>query len=99
VGGDEALDASLALVADRGRIVTLIASRRAFDSGVRVIGGAPGADPGTEIRAAARLDLARRAEDGTLRVIVEAAYPLAGAADAHRTLAAGHTHGKIVLVP
>jgi NADPH:quinone reductase-like Zn-dependent oxidoreductase len=32
-------------------------------------------------------------------VIVEAAYPLAGAAGAHRALAAGHTHGKIVLLP
>jgi len=99
VGGDEALDTSLALVGDRGRSVTLLASRRAFDSGIRVIGGAPGADPGTEIRAAARLELARLAEDGKLRVVVEAVYPLAEAADAHRALAAGHSHGKIVLVP
>jgi NADPH:quinone reductase-like Zn-dependent oxidoreductase len=98
-GGDEALDTSLALVADRGRIVTIVASRRAFDSGIKVIGGAPGADPGTEIRAAARLELARLAEAGKLRVVVAAAYPLAEAAAAHRELATGHTHGKIVLVP
>jgi NADPH:quinone reductase len=98
-GGDEALDTSLALVADRGRIVTLIASRRAFDSGIKVIGGAPGADPGTEIRAAARLKLAGLAKSGRLRVFVEAAYPLAEAADAHRALATGHARGKIVLVP
>jgi NADPH:quinone reductase len=98
-GGDEALDTSLALVADRGRIVTLIASRRAFDSGIKVIGGAPGADPGAEIRAAARLELARLAAEGKLRVVVAAAYPLAEAAAAHRELAAGHSHGKIVLVP
>ena len=99
VGGDEALDTSLALVADHGRIVTLLASRRAFDSGVKVIGGAPGADPGTEIRAAARLELARLAEHGKLRVIVAATYPLAEAAAAHEALATGHTRGKIVLVP
>ena len=99
VGGDEALDTSLALVADHGRIVTLLASRRAFDSGVKVIGGAPGADPGTEIRAAARLELARLAEDGKLRIIVAATYPLAEAAAAHEALATGHTRGKIVLVP
>jgi len=99
VGGDEALDTSFALVAGRGRIVTLIASRRAFDSGVKVIGAAPGADPGTEIRAAARLELARLASDGKLRVVVAATYPLAEAAAAHRALATGHTHGKIVLVP
>jgi NADPH:quinone reductase len=99
VGGDEALDTSLALVPDRGRIVTLVASRRAFDSGIKVIGAAPGADPGTEIRAAARLELARLAEAGELRVVVAAAYPLAETAAAHRALAAGHTHGKIVLLP
>jgi NADPH:quinone reductase len=98
-GGDEALDTSLALVADRGQIVTIVASRRAFDSGIKVIGAAPGADPGTEIRAAARLELARLAEDGKLRVVVAATYPLAETAAAHRALATGHTRGKIILVP
>jgi len=98
-GGDEALDTSLALVADRGRIVTVIASKRAFDSGVKVIGGAPGADPGTEIRSAARLELARLAGDGKLRVVIAGVYPLAEAGAAHRALATGHSHGKIVLVP
>ena len=98
-GGDEALDTSLALVASRGEIVTVVASRRAFDSGIKVIGAAPGADPGTEIRAAARLSLARLAEAGKLRVVVAAAYPLAETAAAHRALATGHTRGKIVLVP
>jgi NADPH:quinone reductase-like Zn-dependent oxidoreductase len=98
-GGNEALDVSLALVADRSRIVTAVAGRRAFESGIKVIGGAPGADPGTEIRAAARLELARLASDGKLRVIVAATYPLADAAAAHRALATGHAHGKIILVP
>jgi NADPH2:quinone reductase len=98
-GGDEALDTSLALVADRGRIVTIVASRRAFDSGIKVIGGAPGADPGAEIRTAARLELARLASDRKLRVVVAAAYPLAEASAAHRALATGHANGKIVLVP
>ena len=98
-GGDEALDTSLALVPQRERIVTIVASRRAFDAGIKVIGGAPGADPGTEIRNAARLELARLAEDGKLRVMVTASYPLVEVAAAHRELASGHTHGKIVLVP
>ena len=98
-GGDEALDTSLALVASRDKIVAVVASRRAFDSGVKVIGGAPGADPGTEIRAAARLSLAQLAEAGKLRVVVAATYPLAETAAAHRALATGHTRGKIVLVP
>jgi hypothetical protein len=99
VGGDEALDTSLALVADRDRIVTLLASPRAFDSGINVIGNAPGADPGTEIRAAARLELARLAEQGKLHVVVAATYPFAEAVAEHTALATGHTHGKIILVP
>jgi NADPH:quinone reductase-like Zn-dependent oxidoreductase len=99
VGGDEALDTSLAVVPDRDRIVTAVASPRAFDAGIKVIGGAPGADPGTEIRDAARLQLVRLAEDGKLSVVVAATYPLAEAAAANRALATGHTHGKIILIP
>jgi len=99
VGGDEALDTSLAVVPDRDRIVTAVASPRAFAEGIKVIGGAPGADPGTEIRDEARLKLVRLAEDGKLRVVVAATYPLAEAAAANRALATGHTHGKIILIP
>jgi NADPH2:quinone reductase len=99
VGTDEALDVSIALVADRDRIVTIAAFQRGLDMGVKVIGAAPGADPGTEIRAAARLELAQLAEAGNLAVLVAATYPLAKAAEAIRSLAGGHTHGKIVLVP
>jgi NADPH:quinone reductase-like Zn-dependent oxidoreductase len=64
-----------------------------------VLGGAPGADPGTAIRDAARLDLVHRVEAGTLSVTVARTYPLAEAAAALTQLAAGHTHGKIVLLP
>jgi NADPH2:quinone reductase len=99
VGTDEAIDTSVALVADRNRIVTIAAFQRGFELGLKVIGGAPGADPGTEIRSAARLELVRRAEAGELRVLLAATYPLAEVAAAHRALATGHTHGKIVLVP
>ena len=99
IGTDEASDVSVALVADRRRVVTIVAFGRAAQLGIQAIGGGPGADPGTEIRAAARLELARRAEAGALRVIVAATFPLAEAAEAHRELARGHTHGKIVLVP
>jgi NADPH:quinone reductase-like Zn-dependent oxidoreductase len=99
VGTDEAIDTSIALVTDRDRIVTLVAVQRGLDLGLKVLGGAPGADPGTEIRRAAPPELARLAEAGDLRVLVAASYPLAEAAAAHRALATGHTHGKIVLVP
>ena len=99
VGGDEAIDASVALVADRDRIVTIAAFQRGVELGLKVIGAGPGGDPGTEIRAAARLELVRQAEAGKLRVKVAATYPLSEAAAAHRELELGHTHGKIVLVP
>jgi NADPH:quinone reductase len=99
VGTDEALDTSLALVADRDRVVSIAAFRRGPGLGIKLIGQGPGADPGTKIRAAGRLELLRLVEQDKLRVVVAAIYPLAEAADAHRALSAGHTHGKIALVP
>jgi NADPH2:quinone reductase len=99
VGSDEAADVSVALISDRARMVTIVGSGRAHSLGIQAIGGGPGADPGTELRAAARLELVRRVEAGTLRVIVETRYPLAEVASAHRELQAGHAHGKIVLIP
>ncbi len=99
VGTDEAIDVSVALVADRDRVATIANFRRGLELGLKVLGGAPGADPGTEIRAAARLELVRRVEAGTLSVLVAATYPLTEAAEALRQLADGHTHGKIILVP
>jgi NADPH:quinone reductase-like Zn-dependent oxidoreductase len=99
VGSDEAVDASVALVSDRKRIVTIAAFQRGLELGLKIIGAGPGGDPGTEIRAAARLELVRLAEAGKLQVRVAGTYPLSEAATAHRELAAGHTHGKIVLVP
>ena len=98
-GTDEALDTSIALVADRNRITTIAGFQRGFELGIKVLGGVPGGDPGTEVRAAARLELVRLAQAGKLKVLVAATYPLAEAAAAHRALASGHTHGKIVLVP
>jgi NADPH:quinone reductase-like Zn-dependent oxidoreductase len=99
VGTDEAIDVSLTLVADRARIVTIAAFARGPREGIKVIGGGPGADPGTEIRDAARPELARLAGDGTLRVVVSATFPLAEVAAAHRAILTGHAGGKIVLIP
>jgi NADPH:quinone reductase len=98
VGADEAIDVSLALVADRSRIVTIAAFARGLELGIKVIGGAPGADPGTEIRQAARLDLVQLAHDKRLRVIVSQTFPLTEIAAAHRAIMTGHTRGKIALI-
>ncbi len=98
-GTDEAIETSIDLVADRQRIVTIAGFKRGFELGLKVLGGAPGADPGTQIRAAARMELVRQVNDGSLKVLVARVYPLAEVAAAHAALARGHTHGKIVLVP
>jgi NADPH:quinone reductase-like Zn-dependent oxidoreductase len=99
VGTDEALDVSLQLVADRDRIATIANFARAPKEGVKLLGGGPGADAGTEVRDAARPELARLAGEGRLRVLVASTYPLDDAADAHRQILTGHTTGKLVLLP
>lgn len=99
VGSDEAVDASLELVADRSRIATIAAFARAPEAGIKALGGGPGADPGTEIRDAARLELVALVEEGQLEVTVAGTFPLAEAAAAHRSIQGNHTHGKIVLLP
>jgi NADPH2:quinone reductase len=99
VGTDEAVDVSVALVADHDRIATIVNTERSKSNGIQALGGGPGADPGVEVRSAARLELIRRVEEGSLRVFIEATYPLVEAAAAHRQLAGGHAHGKIILVP
>jgi NADPH2:quinone reductase len=99
VGTDEAVDVSLALVSDRDRIASIAAFGRAPQEGIKLLGGVPGADPGTQIRDAARLELARLAADGALRVFVAQTFALADAADAHRAIMGGHANGKIILIP
>jgi NADPH2:quinone reductase len=98
VGTDEAVDVSLELVADRGRIASIAAFGRA-DTGIRLLGNGPGADPGTEVRDAARLELVRLVADGRFEVVVAGTWPLDDVAAAHREGMAGHTHGKLVLLP
>jgi NADPH:quinone reductase-like Zn-dependent oxidoreductase len=99
IGSDEAMEVSLALVPDRARVVTIAAFAKGLDAGIKVIGGAPGADPGTEIRNAARLDLARLAGESALKVFVTQTFPLTDAAAAHRAIMTGHATGKIALLP
>jgi NADPH:quinone reductase len=99
VGTDEALDTSLELVADRGRIATLANFARGPQAGVAVLGSGPGADPGTAVRDAARLRLTALVEERRLEVVVAGTYRLEDVAAAHREGMTGHSHGKLVLVP
>ena len=87
--GGDALTVSLAVVADRKRILTLVEHERAEELGIRVTPNA---------RSAARLaELAEMYARGALRIHVRAAYPLARAADAHRDVGSGHGRGKVVV--
>lgn len=97
IGTDEAIDTSLALVA-ADRVVSIAAFGRARD-GITLIGGGPGADPGTELRNTARAELAALAGSGKLTVTVDRSYPLAQAGAAHDYLRSGHARGKVILLP
>jgi len=99
VGTDEAMDVSLALVPDRSRIASIANFARAPREGVKLLGNGRGAEPGIEIRDAARPELARLAGEGSLRVLVASTYALDDAAEAHRQILTGHTTGKLVLLP
>ncbi len=98
VGTDEAVDVSVELVADRGRIATIAAFERGGALGLKVLGAGPGADPGTAVRDAARLDLVRLADAGRLTVLVGQTFPLAEAEAAHRAVLGGRVTGKVVMV-
>jgi NADPH:quinone reductase-like Zn-dependent oxidoreductase len=99
VGAPPVLDLSLAVAKDRSRVATLIPSPAAAERGITQLGFGEGADPGTELRAAARFELVRGVEEGWLRVVVAETFPLERAADAHRAMTAAHGAGKIVLLP
>jgi NADPH:quinone reductase-like Zn-dependent oxidoreductase len=95
VGSDEAIDVSLELVPARRVVSTAAFQRR--DDGIVLIGG--GGDPGTEIRDAARPEVARLLASGELTLPIQSTYPLEDTAEAHRAGLSGHTRGKLVIVP
>jgi enoyl reductase len=86
-----ALTASVELVADRDRIATIAYQPAADELGVRRLG--------TRRSAYQLRDLALMAAAGRLRVEIQARYPLAEAAQAHRDIETGHVRGKVVLLP
>jgi NADPH:quinone reductase len=97
-GRDEAIDVSLQLVRDPSRIVSIAAFGRA-DDGITLIGGGPGADPGTELRRKAWPEIAQLVADGEIVLPIERTYPLEETAQAHRDSQSGHTRGKLFVVP
>ncbi len=96
VGTDEAVDVSLAVVADRDRIVTIAAMQRAKQEGIRAIGGSMPAS--AALRDQARARLIALADDGKLVVPVARTYPLRQAREALAFLQTGHPGGKLALL-
>jgi NADPH:quinone reductase len=96
VGSDDAVDASLALLADRRRFVTLTAFRRAAHEGFVAIGaGNPASGP---FRASARARVTGLAAAGTLTVPLARTFAFEDARDAVAMLAGPHPSGKFALV-
>lgn len=101
-GTDEALSTSLALVADRSRIATLVAVQAASGLGIRLFSENFGGgldDTGKALRVEGTAVAADLAERGLFQIDIAGVYPLDKVADAHRHSETGHVSGKIVLVP
>jgi enoyl reductase len=86
--GGEAVDASLALVADRRRIGTTVDARAAKEHGFQRVG---------RRSTPALLELVELVARGDLALTVDASYPLEAAARAHARVEAGHVRGKLAL--
>lgn len=97
VGTDEAVDASLELVPDHSRIVTIAAPQRAADEGFLAIAGSM--PESAAYRDRVREHLIALAADGLLEVPVARTLALDDAQAAMRLVAAGHAGGKIALIP
>jgi NADPH:quinone reductase-like Zn-dependent oxidoreductase len=96
-GTDEAVDVSLALVADKSRIVTIVAFGRAESDGFNAVGG--GNPQSAQARLKARAELVELAGAGRLNVKIAKTFPLAEAAQAHAELQSSHPAGKFILIP
>lgn len=88
-GSEEALRSSLELVDDRGRIGTVAFSPAGRELGVRHITTERSASQLAEL-----LDLYTADE---LRIVIQQAYPLEHASQAHRAVETRHVRGKVVL--
>ncbi len=97
VGTAEAVDVSLALVADRARIVTIAAGPRAEEAGIRRIAGVMPAS--AVFRDNVRASVIAMAAAGKLVVPIAKTFPLDDALDALKLLSGQHPGGKLALLP
>jgi NADPH:quinone reductase len=96
VGSQEAGDVSLALVADRKRVVTIAAAPRAKADGYIFVGASnPASGP---FRARARSRILKLAQDGDLVVPMAETFKFADAPAALAALTSPHPPGKLALI-
>ncbi|WP_213245835.1 MULTISPECIES: NADP-dependent oxidoreductase [Gordonia] len=95
-GTDEAIDASLSLVYDRSRIVTIAAQTRAAADGFVAIGG--NQPDSMAFRDEIRGELVQLAERAELVVPIARTYPLSEAVAALALVASGKAGGKVALL-
>jgi NADPH:quinone reductase len=100
-GTDEAIEASLALVADRDRIATIVRGKDAADWDIRAFSGGnpvPLTDEEQRWRDEGVAVVAPLVAEGRFDLEVGRTYPLEQAAEAQRASESGEVRGKIVLV-
>lgn len=102
IGTDEAIEVSLALVADKNRVATIVRGPDAADFGIRAFsGGSP--TPLTAQENAWRAEAVPAAIEliaqGALDIEFGPDFPLAEAAKAHELVASGRAGGKVILLP
>lgn len=88
-GGDEAIQASVELLADLKRIGTLSAYEAAGRYGLKLIG--------TERSKARLAELVDLYQQGQLKVFIHRTFALDDVAAAHREVETGHVRGKLLL--
>ena len=101
-GTDEAIEASLALVADRDRIATIVRGPDAASFGIRAFsGGSPVPLTAQELawRAEALPETIALLDAGDFTIELGPQLPLAEAARAHELMESGAASGKIILLP
>lgn len=101
-GTDEAIETSLALVADRERIATIVRGPDAASFGIRAFsGGSPVPLTTQELawRAEALPETIALLDSGDFTIELGPQLPLAEAAQAHELMESGAASGKIILLP
>lgn len=101
-GTDEAIETSLALLADRDRIATIVRGPDAASFGIRAFsGGSPVPLTAQELawRAEALPETIALLDAGDFTIELGPQLPLAEAARAHELMESGAASGKIILLP